>query len=50
MKKLQSRTTKEKDHGVTIGAGIKVSEQSGIVASNGNQIIRLIRIYIIYRE
>ena len=36
------RNTKEKDLGVTFSADMKVSEQCGIVASNGNQIIGLI--------
>ena len=34
-------TVKEKDLGVTISAAMKVSEQCGIAASNGNQIIGL---------
>ena len=36
-------TVKEKDLGVTISADMKVSEQYGIAASNGNQILGLIR-------
>ena len=32
-------TVKEKDLGVTISADMKVSEQCGIAASNGNQIL-----------
>ena len=36
-------TVKEKDLGVTISADTKVSEQCGIAASNGNQILGLIR-------
>ena len=43
------RTTKEKDLGVTFSADVKVSEQFGIAASNGNQIIRLIRRTITYK-
>ena len=34
---------KEKDLGITISADMKVSEQCGIAASKGNQIIGLIR-------
>ena len=37
------RTTQEKDIGVTFSAGMKVSEQCGIVASKGNQILGLSR-------
>ena len=36
-------TVKEKDLGVTISADLKVSEQCGIAASNGNQLLGLIR-------
>ena len=36
-------TVKEKDLGVTISADMKVSEQCGIAASKGNQILGLIR-------
>ena len=36
-------TVKENDFGVTISADMKVSEQCGIAASNGNQILGLIR-------
>ena len=32
-------TVKEKDIGITISAHMKVSEQCGIAASNGNQIL-----------
>ena len=39
-------TIKEKDLGVTIAADMKVSEQCGIPASKGNQILGLIRRYI----
>ena len=34
---------KEQDLGVIINADMKVSEQCGIAASKGNQILRLIR-------
>ena len=37
------RTTQEKDLGATFSADMKVSEQCGISASKGNQIIGLIR-------
>ena len=37
------RTTQEKDLGVTFNANMKVSEQCGIAASKGNQILGLIR-------
>ena len=42
-------TVKEKDLGVTISADMKVSEQCGIAASKGNQIIGLIRRNITYK-
>ena len=42
-------TVKEKDLGVTISADMKVSEQYGIAASNGNQILGLIRRNITYK-
>ena len=44
------RTTQEKDLGVTFSADMKVSEQCGIAASNGNQILGLIRRTITYKE
>ena len=44
------RTTQEKDLGVTFSADMKVSEQCGIVASKGNQILGLIRRTIMYKE
>ena len=44
------RTTQEKDLGVTFSAAMKVSEQCGIAASKGNQIIGLIRRTIMYKE
>ena len=44
-------TVKEKDLGVTmVSADMKVSEQSGTAASKGNQILRLIRRNITYKE
>ena len=42
-------TVKEKDLGVTVSADMKVSEQCGIAASKGNQIIGLIRRNITYK-
>ena len=42
-------TVKEKDLGVTISIDMKVSEQCGIAASKGNQIIGLIRRNITYK-
>ena len=44
------RTTQKKDLRVTFSADMKVSEQCGIAASKGNQILGLIRRTIIYRE
>ena len=44
------RTTQEKDLGVTISADMKVSEQCGIAASKGNQILGLIRRTTMYKE
>ena len=44
-----STTVKEKDLGVTISADMKVSEQCGIAASKGNQILGLIRRNITYK-
>ena len=44
------RTTQEKDLGVTFSADMKVSEQCGIAASKGNQIMGLIRRPITYEE
>ena len=41
---------KEKDLGIKISANMKVSEQCGIAASKGNQILWLIRINITYKE
>ena len=44
------RTTQEKDLGVTFSADMKLSEQCGIAASKGNQILGLIRRTITYKE
>ena len=44
------RTTQEKDLGVTFSADMKVSEQCGIAASKGNQILGLVRRTIMYKE
>ena len=44
------KTTQEKDIGVTFSADMKVSEQCGIAASKGNQMLRLIRRAITYEE
>ena len=52
-RKLQTvlgTTVKEKDLGVTITADMNVSEQCGIAASKGNQILGLIRRNITYKE
>ena len=43
-------TVKEKDLGITISADMKVSEQFGIAASMGNQIIGLIRRNITHKK
>ena len=43
-------TVKEKDLGITTSADMKVSEQCGIAASRGNQILGLIRRNITYKE
>ena len=43
-------TIKEKDLGVTISADMNVSEQCGIAASKGNQILGLIRRNIAHKE
>ena len=43
-------TVKEKDLGVTISFDMKVSEQCGIAASKGNQVLRLIRRNVTYKE
>ena len=43
------RTTREKDLGVTFSADMKVSQQCGIAASKGNQILGLIKRTITYK-
>ena len=43
-------TVKEKDLGLTISADMKVSEQCGIAAAKGNQILVLIRRNIVYKD
>ena len=43
-------TLKEKDLGLTISADMKVSEQCGIAAAKGNQILGLIGRNIVYKE
>ena len=43
-------TIKEKDLGLTISADMKVSEQCGITAAKGNQILGLIRRNIVYKK
>ena len=40
---ILSKTVKEKDLGVTMNANMKVSEQCGIAASKGNQVLGMIR-------
>ena len=45
-----SRTTQEKDLGVTFSSDMKVSEQCWIADSKGNQILGLIRRSITYKE
>ena len=47
---ILGRTTQEKDLGVTYSADMKVSEQCGIAALKGNQILGLIRITITCKE
>ena len=44
------RTTQEKDLGVIFSAEMNVLEQCGIAASKGNQMFRLIRRTITYKE
>ena len=50
IKWVLGRTTQEKDLIVTFSPDMKVSEQCGIAASKGNQILGLIRITIMYKE
>ena len=47
---ILGRTTQEKDLGVTFSADMKVSEQCGIAASKGNQMLGIIRRTIMYME
>ena len=49
-KTVLGTTVKETDLGVTISADMKVSEQYGIAASKGNQMLGLIRRSITYKE
>ena len=51
MLQLKLNTTlKAKDLGLTISADMKVSEQCGIAAVKGNQILGLIRRNIVYKD
>ena len=47
---ILSKTVKEKDLGVTMNANMKVSEQCRIAASEGNQVLGMIRRNITYKE
>ena len=47
---ILSKTVKERDLGVTMNANMKVSEQCRIAASNGNQVLGMIRMNITYKE
>ena len=47
---VRNTTLKEKFLGLTISADMKVSEQCGIAAAKGNQILGLIRRNIVYKE
>ena len=47
---ILSKTMKEKDLGVTMNANMKVSEQCRIAASQGNQVLGMIRRNITYKE
>ena len=47
---ILSKTVKEKDLVVTMNANMKVSEQCRIAASKGNQVLRMIRRNITYKE
>ena len=44
------RTTQEKDLGVTCSGDMNISEQCGIAASKGNEILGLMRRTILYKE
>ena len=43
-------TVKEKDLGLSISADVKVSEQCGIAAAKGKQILVFIRRNVVYKE
>ena len=45
-----SKTVNEKDLGVTMTANLKVSEHCRIAASNGNQVLGMIRRNITYQD
>ena len=47
---ILNTTVKEKDLGLTICADMKVSEQCGIAAAKGNQILGLFRRNIVHKE
>ena len=47
---ILSKTVKEKELGVSMNANMKVSEQCRIAASNGNQVLGMIRRNITYKE
>ena len=47
---ILTKTVKEKDLGVSMNANMKVSEQCRIAASQGNQILGMIRRNITYKE
>ena len=47
---ILSKTVKEKDLGVTTNANMKVSEQCRIAASQGKNILGMIRTNITYKE
>ena len=47
---ILSKTVKEKNLGVTINANMKVSEQCRIAASQGNQVLGMIRRNITYQD
>ena len=47
---LLNTTVKEKDLWLTSNADMKISEQCGIAAANGMQILGLIRRNIVYKE
>ena len=47
---ILSVTVREKDVGVTMNANMKVSEQCGIAASKGNQVLGMIRRNITYKD